>query len=65
MNVKIHRRTQIAQKLRVRGRGLPARDAGHGDLFVITNIVVLTKISDAEKKLWEQLKRGSKFNPRT
>jgi curved DNA-binding protein len=48
----------------VRGRGVPSHDNGHGDLFVITQIVVPPKISDPEKKLWEQLKRESKFNPR-
>ena len=65
VHIKIPAGTQGGQKLRVRGRGLPARDGGHGDLFVITRIVTPSKISDAEKKLWEQLKRESKFNPRT
>ena len=64
VNIKIPAGTQGGQKLRVRGRGLPARDNGHGDLFVVTRIVVPSKISDAEKKLWEQLKRESKFNAR-
>jgi curved DNA-binding protein len=60
VNIKIPPGTQSGQKLRVRGHGLPP----HGDLLVVTKIVVPTKISDAEKKLWEQLKRESKFNPR-
>jgi curved DNA-binding protein len=60
VNIKIPAGTQSGQKLRVRGRGLGA----DGDLIVVTKIVVPTKISDAEKKLWEQLKRESKFNPR-
>jgi curved DNA-binding protein len=64
VNIKIPAGTQSGQKLRVRGRGLPARDSGHGDLFVVTRIAVPPKITDAEKKLWEQLKRESKFNPR-
>jgi len=64
VNIKIPAGTQSGQKLRVRGRGLPARHGGHGDIFVVTRIVVPSKISDAEKKLWEQLKRESKFNPR-
>ena len=64
VNIKIPAGTQRGQKLRVRGRGLPSRDRGHGDLFVVTRIVVPSKITDAEKKLWEQLKRDSKFNPR-
>ena len=65
VNIKIPAGTQSGQKLRVRGRGLAMRDNGHGDLFVVTRIVVPSKIGDAEKKLWEQLKRESKFNPRT
>jgi curved DNA-binding protein len=60
VNIKIPAGTQSGQKLRVRGRGLPPS----GDLLVVTKIVVPAKNSDAEKKLWEQLKRESKFNPR-
>jgi curved DNA-binding protein len=60
VNIKIPTGTQGGQKLRVRGRGLPPS----GDLLVVTKIVIPEKISDAEKKLWEQLRRESKFNPR-
>jgi curved DNA-binding protein len=60
VNIRIPAGTQSGQKLRVRGRGLPSS----GDLIVVTKIVVPVKISDTEKKLWEQLKRESKFNPR-
>jgi len=60
VKIKIAPGTQSGQKLRVRGRGLsPA-----GDLFVVTKIVVPEKIPEAQKKLWEQLARESKFNPR-
>jgi curved DNA-binding protein len=60
VKIKIAPGTQSGQKLRVRGRGLPPS----GDLIVVTKIIVPAKISDAEKKLWEQLARESKFNPR-
>jgi curved DNA-binding protein len=60
VNIKIPAGTQSGQKLRVRGRGL-GKD---GDLFVVTKIVVPSKISETEKKLWEQLKHESNFNPR-
>ena len=60
VNIKIPAGTQSGQKLRVRGRGL-GKD---GDLLVVTKIVVPTKMSAPEQKLWEQLKRESKFNPR-
>ena len=60
VNIKIPAGTQSGQKLRVRGRGLPPS----GDLLVVTKIVVPAKMSEAEKKLWEQIQRESKFNPR-
>ena len=60
VHIKIPPGTQSGQKLRVRNRGLGSK----GDLFVVVKIVVPTKIPDEEKKLWEQLKRESKFNPR-
>jgi curved DNA-binding protein len=60
VNIKIPAGTVSGQKLRVRGRGL-GKD---GDLFVVTKIVVPSKITDAQKKLWEQLAQESNFNPR-
>jgi curved DNA-binding protein len=60
VHIKIPAGTQSGQKLRVRNHGLGPK----GDLFVVTKIAVPSKISDDEKKLWEQLKGESKFNPR-
>jgi curved DNA-binding protein len=60
VNIKIPAGTASGQKLRVRGRGM----GKEGDLFVLTRIVVPHKLTDAQKKLWEQLARESKFNPR-
>jgi len=64
VNIKIPPGTQSGQKLRVRGRGLPTRGGARGDLFVVTRIEVPAKVSDPERKLWEQLGRESRFNPR-
>jgi curved DNA-binding protein len=64
VNIKIPAGTQSGQKLRVRGRGLPTRGGPHGDLMVVAQIAVPAKVSDAEKKLWEQLARESRFHPR-
>ncbi len=53
------------QQLRVRGRGLPKGKSGErGDFFVTVNVVLPAQISDAERKLWEQLRSVSTFNPR-
>ena len=60
VNIKIPAGTPSGQKLRVRGRGL----GKSGDLIVVTKIVVPVKITEAQKKLWEQLAHESKFNPR-
>lgn len=60
VNIKIPAGTAGGQKLRVRGRGLGKT----GDLLVVTRIVVPTKISEAQRKLWEQLAKESNFNPR-
>lgn len=64
VNIKIPPGTQTGQKLRVRGRGLPQRSGGHGDLIVVTRIAVPERVSEGERKLWEQLQRESRFNPR-
>ena len=63
VNIKIPAGAPSGQKLRVRGRGL-GKDGARGDLMVVTRIVVPEKVSAAEKKLWEQLKREANFNPR-
>lgn len=60
VNIKIPPGTASGQKLRVRGRGL----GNNGDLLVVTKVVVPRRINDSQKKLWEQLARESKFNPR-
>ena len=64
VNIKIPPGTQNGQKLRVRGRGLPQRDGGKGDLIVVARVEVPAKVTEAERKLWEQLARESKFTPR-
>jgi curved DNA-binding protein len=64
VSIKIPPGTQNGQRLRVRGRGLPARDKEPGDLYVVARIQMPKEITDAEKKLWEQLARESHFNPR-
>jgi curved DNA-binding protein len=64
INIRVPPGTQNGQKLRVRGRGLPERAGGKGDLIVTTRVEVPSQLTDSERKLWEQLARESKFNPR-
>ena len=64
LNIKIPPGTQNGQKLRVRGRGLPQRSGGNGDLIVVARVEVPKEVSEGERKLWEQLARESQFKPR-
>ena len=64
VNIKVPPGTQNGQKLRVRGRGLPQRGGDHGDLIIVARIEVPDRITEAERKLWEQLARESPFSPR-
>jgi curved DNA-binding protein len=64
VSIKIPPGTQNGQRLRVRGRGLPIRDGGKGDLMVVVKIEVPERLSDRERALWEEIARESKFNPR-
>ena len=57
--------SENGQSLRLRARGLPKGKTGErGDFFVKLQIVLPTKLDDAERKLWEQLRSASTYNPR-
>lgn len=51
------------QKLRLRGRGIPA--AQKGDLYAILHIVNPPKLSEEARNLYQQLARAQAFNPRS
>ena len=53
------------QKLRLRGQGLNKRQAGRGDEYVRLKVVVPKEVSAEERKLYEELKRVSRFEPRS
>ncbi len=67
LKLRIPEGTNTGQKLRLRGKGLPqkpGRDGDPGDLYVKIRIVVPNKLSDEERKLFEELSRTSTFKPR-
>jgi curved DNA-binding protein len=64
VSIKVPPGTQNGQKLRVRGHGLPEHGGANGDLIVETRVEVPKRVTDSERKLWEQLARESRFNPR-
>jgi curved DNA-binding protein len=64
ISVKVPAGFQQGQKLRVRGKGLPAGGAKRGDLYVEASIQVPPRVSKEDELLWEKLAAQSTFNPR-
>ena len=55
---------QTGQRLRLKGQGLNKRRGGRGDQFARLKIVVPKQLGEEERKLFEELKKVSKFDPR-
>lgn len=56
--------TNSGQRLRLRGQGLNKRKGGRGDEYVRMKIVVPKEVSAEERRLYEELQRISRFDPR-
>jgi len=63
LRMKIPAGAKSGQKLRLPGKGLPARE-GAGDLYVQLRIVLPESLTSEEKALYERLMSLSEFNPR-
>lgn len=64
VNLTIPKGTQSGRKLRLRGKGIPHRGEGAGDLIVNVAIRVPEKLSKVEEKLFKELAAQSTFDPR-
>lgn len=64
VELKIPSGAKSGQRLRLRGQGLNKRKGGRGDEYVRLKIVVPKDVSDEERRLYEELKRVSRFKPR-
>jgi curved DNA-binding protein len=64
VSVKVPAGTQQGQKLRIRGKRLPASAGKRGDLYVAVSIQVPPHIGKEEELLWKQLAAKSTFDPR-
>jgi curved DNA-binding protein len=62
--VKVPPGTSSGRRLRLRGRGLPNPRGKPGDLFAEAKIMVPPRLSDEERRLFEQLAAVSTFDPR-
>jgi curved DNA-binding protein len=63
--VKVPAGSSSGRRMRLRGRGLPKRGGGRGDLYAIVQIAVPKEPTDRERELYEELAAASsKFDPR-
>ena len=63
--VQVPSGTSSGRRLRLKGRGLPNRRGRPGDLYAEARIMVPPKLSDEERRLFEQLAAVSTFDPRS
>jgi curved DNA-binding protein len=63
VDMKIAAGTPAGRKLRLKGRGIPAKTAG--DLYMITQITLPPADSEAAKKLYQQMQQELAYNPRS
>jgi curved DNA-binding protein len=65
LNGKIPAGIDSGERVRLRGRGLPQGPKGdRGDLYLVVNIRIPKKVNDQERRLWEELRSVSSFDPR-
>lgn len=65
VSIKMPPNTSSHQRLRLKGRGLPAQgQQPEGDAYVILKIKMPPKLTDAERAAFETLKEHSDFDPR-
>jgi curved DNA-binding protein len=62
--VRVPAGSSSGRRLRLRGRGLPARDGGRGNLYATVQVAVPKELSDEERDLYEKLAAVSEFDPR-
>jgi len=65
VRVKVPPGSRAESKLRLKGKGLPSASGGHGDLFLILQIVMPPSVSEEERKLYDQLSRLKQADPRS
>ncbi|TAK86827.1 MAG: molecular chaperone DnaJ [Betaproteobacteria bacterium] len=64
VTVKVPAGSKAGQKLRLAGKGLPKPGGGAGDLYAELTIAVPATLTERERKLYEELREASRFDPR-
>ena len=62
VDLKVPPNSQSGKKLRLKGRGIPAKPPG--DLYVVLQVVLPPADSERQRGAWEQMQREFAFNPR-
>jgi curved DNA-binding protein len=62
VDMKIPPGSQAGKKLRLKGRGIPARQPG--DLYVVLKIVLPPADNEKQRRIYEEMKQEFSFNPR-
>ncbi len=62
--VYIPKGIQSGEKIRIPGKGYKNGKGGRGDLILDTKIMIPKHLNEGEKKLFEEMKKVSSYNPR-
>jgi curved DNA-binding protein len=65
VTMKVPPGSKAGQKLRLAGKGLPKPGGGAGDLYAVLSIAVPGTLTERERKLYEELREASRFDPRS
>src|SRR3954468_18999704 len=64
VTMKVPAGSQTGQRMRLAGKGLPRPGGGAGDLYAVLAVTVAATLTEREKKIYEELRDASKFDPR-
>jgi len=60
LSVKIPEGTVSGNKLKIKGKGLPLKGGGYGELFLTIHVIVPEKLTEEQKELYEKLRKLQK-----
>jgi curved DNA-binding protein len=58
--LKVPPGTQPGQRFRIRGRGMATTHGGRGDFYAVAKIAIPTRLTDAQREIWERLASQSR-----
>jgi curved DNA-binding protein len=64
VKVKVPPGSSSGKRLRLRGKGMPSARGRPGDAYAVIEVMVPAELTEAERRLFEELARTSTFDPR-